>query len=164
MDRALSGERLVRRRDGRVRFWSVVAVGAGLMLAACGPGEEPDGSVRVTVTAPLQMPFHGPGGPGTEPMSIAFNWTVVVAASEAADSVVGPIRTRLTERASGAVLTADGGAVGNLRAGAEVELSQQASGTFPSSLYPGDWQGVTTVEVAHRSGRLETVSTSFTFR
>jgi hypothetical protein len=90
--------------------------------------------------------------------------TVVVAASEGADSMVGPVRTRLTERASGSVLTAEGGSVGNLRAGAEVELSQQASGTFPSALYPGDWRGVTTVEVSHRSGGRETISTSFAFR
>ena len=152
------------RRYSKLRFWGVAAISAGLFAAACGSGEQADGSIRLMIRAPVQMPFHGPGGPGTEPMYIAFNWTVAVAAAEGADSVVGRVRTRLTERASGAVLTADGDAVGSLGAGAEVELRQQASGPFPSSLYPGDWLGVTTVEVSHRSGRLETVSTSFTFR
>jgi hypothetical protein len=151
-------------RSINMRFWSVVAMSAGLMVAACGSGGQPDGSVRLTVNAPVEMPFHGPGGPGTEPMYISFNWTVVVAASEGADIVVGPVRTRLIERASGAVLTAEGGPVGNVPAGAKVELRQQTSGTFLSSLYPGDWLGVTTVEVSGRNGTLATVSTSFTFR
>ena len=97
-------------------------------------------------------------------MYISFTWTVVVAASGGADSRIGAVRTQLTERTSGTVLTAERDPARSLRGSEKLELTQQASGTFPSSLYPGDWLGVTTVEVAHGSGRLETLSTSFRFR
>jgi hypothetical protein len=153
------------RRDAALR-WSlqVVAVGLAGTLMACGSGGQSDAIVGVTVQAPMEMPFHGPGGPGTEPMYISFDWTVVISASEGSDGQIGTVRTLLTERVSGGVLVAEASPMASLRGGEKVELKQQASGTFPSALYPGDWTGVTSVEVTHISGRQETVSTSFRFR
>jgi hypothetical protein len=147
-----------------MRCSSVVVTGLVVALAACGSQREPDLTLAVTIHSPVEMPFHGPGGPGSEPMYIGFSWTVVVAASGDAESRIGTVRTRLTERTSGSVLTAEGGPAGTLRGGEKVEVAQQTSGLFPSVLYPGDWTGVTTVEVSHGSGRSETLTASFTFR
>ena len=110
------------------------------------------------------MPFHGPGGPGTEPSYLSLTWTVAVTAAGGADSQIGIVRTRVTERVSGTVLTAEGGPLGLLSGRGKLELPQQVSGLFASSLYPGDLTGITTVEVLHASGRSETLTAAFAFR
>ncbi len=153
-----------------VRWPLLVLTAMGLAWAGCGGGRpdagvKPDAVVRVAVTSPTEMPFHGPGGPGTEPMYIGFTWTVAVTASEGADSQVGTVRTRLVESASGTVLPAEGGPLGTLAGGSTLELAQGASGFFPSSLYSsGKWSGTTTVEVIHGGGRSETLTATFSFR
>jgi hypothetical protein len=149
----------------QVKRWPLLIVtGMSLAMGGCGSQEEPDASVAVAISATTEMPFHGPGGPGTEPSYLSLRWTVVVTAAEGAESDIGIVRTRVTERASGIVLTAEGGPLGLLPGRGRLELPQQVSGMFASSLYPGDWTGITTVEVRHASGRSETLTGSFAFR
>jgi hypothetical protein len=133
-------------------------------LAIAGCGSEDEALVAVAISSPMEMPFHGPGGPGTEPMYIGFTWTVVVSAAGGPDSYIGTVKTQVTERTSGTVLTDEDGPVGTLSSGGRREVKQGVSGFFSSSLYPGDWTAVTTVEVTHAGGRSETVSTSFGFK
>ena len=82
----------------------------GLLLALCAPtgcGGAGDPVVTVEVTSRSKMPFHGPGGPGSEPMSITFMWTVVVRSTEGPDCQVDRIATELSEPQSRTVLTAE---------------------------------------------------------
>jgi len=136
----------------------------GLCLAAGGCGSEDEPVVSVAISSPVEMPFHGPGGPGTEPMYIGFTWTVVVSATGGPESYIGMVRTQVTEKTSGTVLTDEDGPLGTLSGGGRLEAKQGASGFFSSSLYPGAWTAVTTVEVTHAGGRSETLSTSFAFK
>lgn len=135
-----------------------------LAVAGCGSQEDAEALVGVAISSPVEMPFHGPSGPGTEPMYIGFSWTVVVSAAGGRESQIGMVVTRVTERTSGTVLTAEDGPLGTLSSGGRLEARQGASGFFSSSLYPGDWTGVTTVEVLHATGRSETLTTSFAFK
>lgn len=136
----------------------------GLCLATPGCGSEDEALVSVAISSPVETPFHGPGGPGTEPMYIGFNWTVVISAGNGLDSHIGRVTTLVTEKSRGAVLADEDGQVGALPAGGRLEVKQGASGLFPSSHYPGEWTAVTTVEVTHASGRSETVMASFAFK
>lgn len=138
--------------------------GSCLVVGGCGSQEEPDALVGLEIRSPVEMPFHGPHGPGTEPMYIGFSWTVVVSAAGGPESRIGMVVTQVTERTSGTVLTTEDGPVGTLSSGGRLEVKQGASGFFASSLYPGDWTGVTTVEVSHASGRSETLTASFAFK
>ncbi len=150
----------------RTPRWPPVCLAAlvGLVGAGCMPDEGTDRVVAVAIRSPVEMPFHGPNGPGTEPIYIDFSWTVVVTTSGLRDLRAGLARTRLTEAATGVVLTTEDGPLGTVPSGGEVELRQHASGVFPSSRYPGDWRGVTTVEISGTGGRSETLTASFTFR
>lgn len=141
----------------------LAVIGLGLGLAGCGSQEVADAPVAVAIRSPAEMPFHGPMGPGTEPISIDLRWTVVITAT-GGECQVGAVRTQLTERTSGTVRTTEGGPLGHLSGLGTLELPQRVSGLFPSSHYPGEWTGVTTVEVLHASGRSETLSVAFTFR
>ena len=142
----------------------LLLIGSCLAAAGCGSQEEADALVALAISSPVEMPFHGPIGPGTEPVYIGFTWTVVVSAAGSPESHIGMVVTRVTERTSGTVLTAEDGPVGTLSSGGRLEVKQGASGFFASSLYPGDWTGVTTVEVSHASGRSETLTVSFAFK
>jgi hypothetical protein len=97
-------------------------------------------------------------------MYIGFNWTVLVSAADGPESHIGMVVTRVTERTSGTVLTNEDGPLGALSGGGRLEVKQGASGFFSSSLYPGEWTGITTVEVSHASGRSETLTASFAFK
>jgi len=146
----------MRRRLGLVAI--------ALSLLACGPAVAPDAVIAVRVVSPTIMPFHGPSGPGTEPIFIAFRWTVVITASPGTTSRVAVVRTELTERHSGTVMALTTfPASDSLAGGGELQLAEATSGVFPSSLYPGDWAGVTTAQVSHASGAAETVTASFSF-
>lgn len=138
----------------------------GLCLAAagCGSQEETEAPVALAISSPFEFPFHGPNGPGTEPIYIGFTWTVVVSAGGGPESRIGMVVTRLTERTSGAVLTTEDGPLGTLSGGGRLDVEQETSGFFSFSHYPGDWTAVTTVEVSHATGRSETLTASFAFR
>jgi hypothetical protein len=111
----------------------------------------------------MAMPFHGTNGPGREPISIAFSWTVVVTASEGASTRVAPVRTEIRERMSGTVVVRETFPARDLPPAGELRLEEQSGGSFPSALYPGDWAGVTTVQLAHSSGASETLTAAFSF-
>ncbi len=143
---------------------SLVLAAASLAAWSCGAPSQPDTVVALTIASPSQMPFHGPHGPGTEPMYIAFNWTVVLTASGGGNDDVGMVRTRLVDSLSGTVLNTENGPLGSLAGRGRLELPQQAGRFFPSSLYPGDWSGTTTAEILHRDGRSETLTATFSFR
>jgi hypothetical protein len=132
-------------------------------LAACGDSVAPDAVVALRIVSPVAMPFHGTNGPGREPISINFSWTVVIAASEGAATRVAVVRTELTERKSGTVVVRETFPSMDLPPGGELRLEEQSGGSFPSALYPGDWAGVTTVQVAHGSGAAETLTAAFSF-
>ncbi len=138
----------------------------GLCLAAtgCGSQEEAEAPLGLAIKSPFEFPFHGPNGPGTEPIYIGFSWTVVVSAGGGPESRIGMVVTKLTERTSGAVLTTEDGPLGTLSSGGSLEAKQETFGFFSSSLYPGDWTAITTVEVSYASGRSETLTASFAFR
>jgi hypothetical protein len=139
-------------------------VALAMSLLTCGRAVVPDAVIAVQVVSPTTMPFHGPSGPGTEPISITFRWTVVITASAGTTSRVAVVRTELTERHSGKVLALTTfPASDSLPGGGELQLAEATSGFFQSSLYPGDWAGVTTAQVAHASGAAETVTASFSF-
>ncbi len=140
---------------------ALVAVAAS--LAACGDSVAPDAVVALRVVSPLAMPFHGTNGPGREPISITFSWTIVIAASDGAATRVAVVRTVLTERKSGAEVVRETFPSRDLPPGGELRLEEQSGGSFPSALYPGDWAGVTTVQLAHGSGAAETLTASFSF-
>jgi hypothetical protein len=142
----------------------LLSIGLCLAAAGCGSQEAAEAPVGLAISSPFEFPFHGPHGPGTDPIYIGFSWTVVVSAGAGPESRIGMVVTRVTERTSGAALTTEDGPLGTLSGGGRLEVEQETSGFFPSSLYPGDWTAVTTVEVTHASGRSETVSTSFRFR
>ena len=80
------------------------------------------------------------------------------------DTRVGAVRKRLTEETSGMVLTAEGGPLGVLTDRGSLELRQHSSGLFPSSLHPGDWRGLTVVDVLYAGVRFETLHAEFAFR
>jgi hypothetical protein len=111
----------------------------------------------------MAMPFHGTNGPGREPISIAFSWTVVVTASEGASTRVAAVRTEIRERMSGTVVVRETFPARDLPPAGELRLEEQSGGSFPSALYPGDWAGVTTVQLAHSSGASETLTAAFSF-
>jgi len=116
-----------------------------LSAVACTSDGPPVISAEVSLVQ--KMPFHGPGGPGTEPMSITFSWTVVVTARDSSDCVVRRIGTRLSEPVSGEAVEAESLPARTLPDGQAVEIPQQESGFFPSVLYTRPWSGVTDVEV-----------------
>ena len=145
----------------------LAVIGLGLGWAGCGSQDPPqvaDAVVAVAIRSQVEVPFHGPLGPGTEPISIDLRWTVVITATGGAECQVRAVRTLLTERSSGTARTTEGGPLGYLPGWGTLELPQRVSGFFPSTHYPGEWTGVTTVEVLHASGRSETLSAAFTFR
>ena len=140
----------------------------GLTFAGCGgetPGQ-PDSTVSVGVTSRLQMPFHGPNGPGAEPMSISFQGTVALDAAGGPGVTIRAVRTELREpRYAGALVAETGSAFdGRLRPDGTLLVPQTASGFFDSALYHGQWEGTVTVDVVHPGGRAETLRTAFTFR
>ncbi len=139
-----------------------------LSLARCGTDAQGrDPVITAVVGSTQEMPFHGPGGPGSEPMSITFRWTVLLTATDGGETRVGLVHTRIRERQSGEVLTVETGPEkhgGRLRPNSTLEVAQQAGGFFSSSLYPGSWDAVTTVEVTYPSGRADRLDVPFAFQ
>lgn len=141
-------------------------------LLACGrespaqPEVAADAVIVLTIASIQEMPFHGPGGPGTEPMSITFRWTVVLTTPGGPGAMVRAIRTELRESNSETPIVApDPGPLDRtLRAGVPLELPLSAAGLFNSALYPGRWEGRVSVDIVHLSGRQETLQTTFSFR
>ena len=147
---------------------ALAAALAVLTFGGCG-GEtpaRPDSAVSVGVTSRLAMPFHGPNGPGAEPMSISFQWTVVLAAAGGPGVTIRAVRTELREPRVARALIAETGSTfdGRLRPDATLLVPQSAGGFFDSALYPGQWEATVTVDVVHPGGRAETLRTAFAFR
>jgi hypothetical protein len=130
----------------RVGKYLVLAL-APWVAPGCGTSGEP--AISAEITSASKMPFHGPGGPGSEPVSITFTWTVVVRSAEGPDCQVDRIATELSEPQSGTVLTADTEPHegGRLRGGGAVEFPQGQGGFFNSALYSRPWNGRTQVDV-----------------
>ncbi len=113
------------------------------------------------------MPFHGRGGPGSEPMSITFRWTVVLATAMGPGATVRAIRADLREPGSGTSLDVPEPRLPpdhSVRPGAPLEIQCGTSGFFNSALYPGKWRAHVFVDIAHHSGRVETLQAAFSFR
>jgi hypothetical protein len=141
----------------------VLSVILALSLARCGTdvqGQDP--VISAVVVSPQEMPFHGPGGPGTSPISITFSWTMILAVSGGRQAKVGLVQTQVRERQSGEILTIETGPEkhgGLLRANGVLEVPQRVGGFFDSSLFPGSWAGFTTVEVTYPSRRTDKLVT-----
>lgn len=128
---------------------------------------QPDSVVTLTITSAREIPFHGPAGPGTEPISISFQWTVVLTTAGGPGATVRAIRTELRESngpSSLAVATGPEAFNGSLRPGVPLQVVQSAAGFFNSALYPGQWQGNASADIVHPSGRAETLQGAFSFR
>ena len=146
---------------------ALVGITAVLYLG-CGPVgptlEDPESRVTVAVKDTREMPFHGPGGPGSEPMSITFFWTVVVSASNGRGVAIESIETRIREPREAVPLVASSARTGFLTPGQDLEVVQSAGGFFSSALYPGSWDGAAAVRVRHPNGRREEINLDFRFR
>ena len=119
----------------------------------------------LSVKSAQEMPFHGPSGPGTEPMSISFRWIVVLVASAGSGASMGAIHTTLQDSLSSNTLVAATASTGLFLApGVPREVSQGASGFFNSAQYPGDWHATVSATVVYPSGRSETLLATFAFR
>ena len=132
----------------------------GLCLGSCGSEGTP--VITGEVTSVQKMPFHGPNGPGTEPISITFRWTTVVRATGGSDCVVQSIRTQLTETQSGVTVEADIAPDQSLPDGQPVQFPQQQGGVFSSALYDRPWNGHSQVKVGCTGGEHQQVGVSFT--
>lgn len=78
-------------------------------------------------------------------------------------AVVGAVRDECT----GEVLTVETGPEkhgGRLLPNGTLEVAQQVGGFFGSSLYPGSWDAVTTVELTYPSGRADRLDVPFAFQ
>ncbi len=137
-----------------------------LALAVCAPpgcGTAGDPVVTAEITAGSKMPFHGPGGPGSEPMSITFMWTVVVKSTEGFDCQVDRVATELSEPESRTVLSAETEPheSGRLRGGGTAQFPQQQGGFFSSALYSRPWNGRTRVDVTCPSRGTDQIEVAF---
>jgi len=141
----------------RIAAFAVLVL--GLCLGSCGSNGTP--VITGEVTAIQKMPFHGPGGPGTEPMSITFMWTVVVRATGGSDCVVQSIQTQITETQSGEAVQADATPNQPLPDGQAVQFPQQQGGFFSSDLYTRPWNGQSQVEVDCTAGGHQQIAVSF---
>jgi hypothetical protein len=126
-----------------------------------------DSFVVLTISDIREMPFHGRGGPGSEPMSITFRWTVVLATAMGPGATVRSIRADLRESSSGTSTVVPEARLPPdpfVRAGIPLEIECGTSDFFSSALYPGKWRAHVSVEIVHPSGRVETLGAAFSFR
>ena len=129
--------------------------------SSCGTAGDP--VVTAEITSGAKMPFHGPGGPGSEPMSITFMWTVVVKSTEGPDCQVDRIATELSEPESRTALSAETEPreSGRLRGGGTAQFPQQQGGFFNSALYSRPWNGRTRVDVTCPGSRTDQIEVRF---
>jgi hypothetical protein len=138
--------------------WACLA----LSVVTWGCGSSGRATVAVEVSDISKMPFHGPGGAGSEPISITFTWTVVVHSSDSAGCNVGHITTRLTEAVSGSTLVAESDpSPGALPEEGTTKFKQSQGGFYSSALYDRVWQGHTVVEVKCSGGLTEQAEADF---
>jgi hypothetical protein len=152
-----------------LRHKTAAALVALAWLAGCDGDSpaRPDSVVSLRVASTRQMPFHGPAGPGMEPMSISFQWTVTLTAAGGPGVTILAIRTELREPGfAGRLEVATGPEAfnGHLGPGGTLLVPQSSGGFFSSALYPGQWEGTASVDVLHPNGRAETIETAFSFR
>ncbi len=150
-------------RRGAIRHTAMAALTClcGVLATSCG--QDAKSTVSAEVVSSGKMPFHGPNGPGTEPIAITFNWTVVVEAHHGLGCTVDRITTVVSEAESGKSLMAetDPGASGALASGERAEFPQSQGGSFHSSLYQRPWSGLTRVDVTYSDGRTERLEVAF---
>ncbi len=152
-----------------VQFRTAAALLALIWLTGCDGDSpaQPDSLVTLAVTSGKEMPFHGPAGPGTEPMSITFQWTVALTVAGGPGVTVRAIRTELREpNYAGRLSVATGPEAfnGRISPGGILLVPQSSSGLFSSALYPGQWEANASVDVLHPNGKAETLQTAFSFR
>jgi hypothetical protein len=144
------------RRTGACLALSVLTLG-------CGASGRP--TFVVEVSDIFKMPFHGPGGPGSEPISLTFMWTVVVHSGAASGCNVGHITTQLVETVSGSTLVAESDpSPGTLPEEGTTKFKQSRGGSYPSALSDRVWQGHTVVEVNCSGGPTEHAEADFSVR
>jgi hypothetical protein len=126
----------------------------------CG-GSNVSPVLTAEVVAAGKLPFHGPSGPGSEPISITFSWTVVVRSAQGPDCEVDRVMSELSEPQSQRVLSAatEGG---RLPGGGTAQVPQQQAGFFDSSLFARPWNGHTRVDVTCPHGVTAHVEAAFT--
>lgn len=113
------------------------------------------------VVAAGKLPFHGPGGPDSEPISITFSWTVVVRSAQGPDCQVDRVVSELSEPQSQRVLSAATQG-GRLPGGGTAQVPQQQAGFFDSALLARPWSGHTRVDVTCPHGVTAQVEAAFT--
>jgi hypothetical protein len=148
----------------------LVVGGAIVVLCqACG-SEGPTGAshlestVHIQVKDAVEMPFHGPAGPGSEPMSITFSWIATVSVTGGGGVTVESIETRVREARLAQPLVVSSSPSALVMAGQALEVRQSVGGPFESALYPGSWEGAVVVRLRHPSTRREDITVTFAFR
>ena len=141
--------------------WACLALSA--LAWGCGSSGTP--TVAVEVSDIVKIPFHGPGGPGSEPISLTFTWTVVLHSGSSAGCDVSHITTQLVEAVSGSTLVAESDpGPGALPEEGATRFKQSQGGSYPSALYTRVWQGHTVVEVKCSGGVTQQAQTDFTIK
>jgi hypothetical protein len=100
-------------------------------------------------------------------MSITFMWTVVLSTPTGPGATVLAIRADIRESRSGTSLGVPEPRLPpdrSVRSGVPLEIQCGTGGFFDSALYPGKWRAHVSVDIAHRSGRVETLQAAFSFR
>lgn len=128
----------------------------------CGSSSSPSQVVTAEVVSASKMPFHGPGGPGSDPISITFSWTVVVRSDRGPDCRIERVISELSEPQSRQVLSATTLRQDRLPGGGRAEVPQQQAGFLDSSLFARPWTGRTHVDVACPGGAMAAADATFT--
>jgi hypothetical protein len=136
---------------------------SGLFGCAKSP-TQPDSVVGLSIRSAQQIPLDGDGADssGNEPRP-AFRWKEVLTASGGGRATVRASRTELRESSSETVVAFSGFAPGtSVEPGATLELPVVVA-SVPGALRQGHWEGRASVDIAHASGRVETLQVAFSF-
>jgi hypothetical protein len=117
--------------------------------------------LSAAVTARSKMPFHGPGGAGSEPMSITFAWSIRLQSSDGPDCSVDRLTTTLSEPVSATSLAVTSEPHRMLPGGGSATFEQQQAGFFSSALYSRAWNGSTRVGVSCEGGQEQELVVTF---
>lgn len=144
-----------------------IRIGVLLLLVMVWPAcrhKEAPLSVNLSVDATALQPFHGPAGPGTDPISLTFTWVLRIQLNDGGAATVKGVHTRLTEQASGTFIEpADQSMSLPIAEGETKSVPLQASASVPAGLYPGRWTGTSTVQIIESSGESKSLDVAFSF-